>query len=126
MWLQRNKRLFAVSDITTGMSFDYPELRAHVYFCNPREALQAAIAAVESLPKFRLISADETDCSLIGEAETLIGGFIDDIDIHCLPLARHTRVIVRSRSRQGRGDLGENARHIAALQTAMDKMLVGS
>jgi uncharacterized protein (DUF1499 family) len=126
VWTYRNRKLFTVNDVTTGESFDYPELRAHVYYCSPDKAIDAARRAVESRPDFRLIQDDSDRDIILAEAESGVGNFVDDMVINAVALGpRHTRVIVRSRSRTGRGDLGENARHIRALQAAMDQILVG-
>jgi uncharacterized protein (DUF1499 family) len=112
--------------VTTGESFDYPELRAHVYFCAPDTAIDGARKAILARSEFRIVQDDAESGIIIAEAESGIGNFVDDIVIHAVALgARHTRVIVRSRSRLGRGDLGENARHIRTLQDAMDQLLVG-
>jgi uncharacterized protein (DUF1499 family) len=126
VWTYRNRKLFTVSDVTTGESFDYPELRAHVYFCPPEEAIDTARRVIESRSDFHMVQCDVDECRIIAEAGSAIGSFIDDFEVRAVRLGpRHTRVIVRSHSRAGRGDLGENARHIRTLQEAMDEILVG-
>jgi len=126
VWICRNRRLFTVNDVTTGESFDYPELRAHVYYSDPETTLSAAKRAVESQSDFRLVQIDSEQQVLMAEALSSSGNFVDDVVIQVEPMGpRHTRVIVRSRSRTGRGDLGENAKHIRSLQASMDDILVG-
>ncbi len=125
-WIYANRRLFLVSDVTTGQSFDYPELRAHVYFADLTAAFRAAEESISSLPRWRLVHADNVENNLFAEVESQIGGLLSDVTVTLSTLgARHVRVVIRSKSRVGQGDLGENARNIGLLQGAMDDLLVG-
>ncbi len=121
-----NKRLFLVSDVTTGESAAYPHLRSRVYYAEPAAALAAAQQAIRSLPRWRVVFADTDNDAVEAEAETLVGGFLDDVTVYAVPLGHgQTRVTIRSRSRVGGGDLGQNAAHIRELQQAMDERLTG-
>lgn len=115
-----------MNDVTTGESFAYPELRAHVYFAGVPAVFEAAQTAIQDLKGWRLVVANPEISTLHAEAEARFGGFLSDVTVTVAALGeRHARAVIRSRSRLGRGDLGENARHIRALQTAMDERLVG-
>jgi uncharacterized protein (DUF1499 family) len=115
------------NDVTTGRHPGYPDLRDRVYAVPPRHALMVAAAAVRTLPRWTVTEVDFAAGTLRAEVRTRIGGFIDDVIIQVSSLpgkeAHTARVNVRSRSRMGRADLGENARHIRALQRAMDARL---
>ena len=125
-WLSRNRRLFTVSDVTTGSSPDYPHLRAHIYFAAVIDALESGADAIGSLPRWRVIVSDLLNATLHAEVEAPLGGFISDVTVVMQPLGdRHTRVLIRSQSRVPLGDLGENARNIRILQDAMDARLIG-
>lgn len=125
-WVYANRRLFLVNDVTTGQSFAYPELRAHVYSGTLESVAQAAEAAIISLNRWRLIFNDLEKNVLYAEVEAPIGGFLSEVTITFSPLgARHVRTVIRSTSKVGRGDLGENARNIRQAQEAMDLLLVG-
>jgi uncharacterized protein (DUF1499 family) len=120
-----NRRLFTVNDVTTGASTAYPKLTPRVYYAGSEETLAAAESAVESLPRWRVIHADAEKGIVDAEVETPVGGFLDDVTVAMEPLDEHrTRVVVRSRSRQGKGDLGQNAVHIRELQAEMDRRLM--
>lgn len=121
-----NKRLFLVSDVTTGESAAYPHLRSRVYYAEPATALAAAQQAIRSLPRWRVVFADTDNDAVEAEAETLVGGFLDDVTVYAIPQGHgQTRITIRSRSRVGGGDLGQNAAHIRELQQAMDERLTG-
>lgn len=119
-----NRRLFTVSDVTTGECAEYPTLKSRVYYAEVPAVLAAAQQAVRSLPGWRVVHVDEDNECL--EAEVLvIGGVLDDLSVYVQPLTLgQTRVTIRSRSRQGRGDLGSNAHHVRTLQEAMDRRLM--
>ncbi len=121
-----NRRLFVVNDVTTGESAAYPKLRSRVYYGEPGAVLATAEQATRSLPRWRVVYADPENEMLEAEAESTFGGFLDDVTVYVTPLGHgQTRVVIRSRSRMGRGDLGQNALHIRELQDAMDARLTG-
>jgi uncharacterized protein (DUF1499 family) len=114
--------------VTTGQHSGYPDLQDRVYAVLPDRALAAVETAVRSLPRWSVTDLDPAASTLRAEVRTAVGGFTDDVTVQIrpdghAPNARRTRVTIRSRSRVGRADLGENARHIRALQRAMDARL---
>lgn len=123
-WGWSNKRFFTTNDITTGESAAYPELRSHVYYAEPAQALSAGAKAIAHLPRWRLVSEDAENAALEAEVRTPIGPFTDDVTVYVQPLGHsQSRVVIRSRARVGRGDFGQNAVHIRQLQRAMDDRL---
>jgi uncharacterized protein (DUF1499 family) len=125
-WLIANRRLFLVSSATTDPNPDYPDLRAHVYYARPDEALDAAVEAIRSLDRWRVVDVDHATQCVLAESESRFGPFLHDVTVTALALGRHhARVRIESRSREGCGDLGENANKIRVLQNSMDKLLTG-
>ena len=127
-WFFRNRYLFTQSDVTTGESPAYPDLRAHVYFAQNPEARNTVEAAIRSLLHWRHVATDEAGTHVWAEVESPVNGFLSDVIVTLEPLGpRHTRVVVRSKSQAGGpvGDLGENARYIRQFQAQMDEMLTG-
>ena len=121
-----NRRLFVVNDVTTGESDAYPRLRSRVYYADVDRVLAAAEQAVRTLPRWRVVFVDSENDALEAEVESAVGRFLDDVTLYAIPLGHgQTRVTIRSRSRVGRGDLGQNAIHIRELQDAMDARLTG-
>lgn len=111
------------NDITTGRHPGYPDLQDRWYAAPPDRALTVAEAAARGLPRWRVVSVDSVAHEVHVAVRTAVGGFTDDLVIRIAPAGARSRVTVRSRSRMGRGDLGENARHIRAIQRAMDARL---
>lgn len=123
-WGWANRRRLFVSDITTGENAAYPALRSRVYYAEVATAMTAAEQALRRLPRWKLVTRDAENDVLEAEARTPIGPFTDDVTVYFFPLGHgQTRVTIRSRSRLGRGDLGQNAAHIRELQGAMDDRL---
>ncbi len=122
-WAWSNRRLFTVSDITTGESAAYPALRSRVYYAEIPKTLHAAAACLYNLPGFAVTQRDTANDALEGTAQGAFG-LTDDLTVYCFDIGRgQTRVTIRSRARGGVGDFGRNAAHIRALQTAMDARL---
>jgi uncharacterized protein (DUF1499 family) len=122
IWASRHKMF--VNDVTTGESSAYPSLRSRVYYADVPQAAAAAEQALSRLPRWKLVQHDSENGVLEAEVRTRVGPFTDDVTVYFFPLGRgQTRVTVRSRSRLGRGDLGQNAHHIRELQAAMDARL---
>ena len=119
-----NRRLFTVNDVTTGESAAYPTLRSRVYYTELDQAMTAAEQAVGRLPRWKLASRDSENDILEAEVQTPLRLFTDDVTLYFFALGHgQTRVTLRSRSRIGAADLGENAAHIRQLQRAMDDRL---
>ena len=75
----------------------------------------AVVAAVEKLPRTRIIS--RTDDYVHAESRTLILGFVDDLELHFRPAEK--LVAVRSASRLGYSDFGVNRRRVEQLRRAV-------
>ena len=123
-WAWANRRRFTTSDITTGESAAYPELRSRVYYAETAQAMTAARLALSRLPRWALVSEDAENDVLEAEVKTPMGPLTDDVTVYFFALGHgQTRVTIRSRSRTGWGDLGQNAAHIRELQQAIDDRL---
>ena len=113
-------------DVTTGQSADYPDLQTHDYDASPPNALAVAAAEASRLPGWKAVHRDPVRGTLDAEVRRLGSFFTDDVTVSVTPTGANgdsARVSIRSRSRGGGGDLGANARHIRALQAAMDGRL---
>lgn len=116
-WLTTN-------DVTTGRAPGYPDLQDRVYAAPAARVFAEADAACRSLARWIVAEQDPVAGRLEVNVRTALGGFTDDVTVVVVPAGPNAaRVSVRSRSRVGRADLGENARHIRALQKVMDARL---
>ena len=117
-----NRRLFLVHDVTTGESAAYPALRSRVYYAEMDRAMNAAEMSLSRLPGWEVVSRDAENDILEASVKTALG--TDDVTVYFFALGHsQIRVTIRSRSRNGFGDLGRNAAHIRQLQAAMDDRL---
>jgi hypothetical protein len=122
----------------------YPDLRPHFFAQPPAAVYEAARKIVEErgweivhdvpptsiLPGPALTSASEAagsarpgPASLQAVAPTPVFGFLDDVALRVLPDAGGARVDMRSASRVGRHDLGQNARRIRSFLSDLDAAL---
>jgi len=127
------RRWWTLNDITTGATPEYPDLPSHVYAADATSARRAAETACAALPRWRMVPVASAESAIIAplhaEVRTAFFNFTDDVTVRFEPVnensgtAPQTRVVIRSHSRVGKGDLGENERHIRALQREMDARL---
>lgn len=116
---------WSTNDVTTGESPAYPDLQPRRYDVEVSHATMYAAEAARRLRGWRVRRTDPN--AGIVEAEVsvppAVGIFKDDVTVTIHPEGDAAVVKIRSHSRVGSGDLGENARHIRALQKAMDERL---
>jgi uncharacterized protein (DUF1499 family) len=111
-----------ISVVETGRTPEYPELQERAYEASEEKVVAAVKAALDRLPGFRLVGAGRGPggSSIQAEHESVIG-LVEELTIRVRRDGRRTRVSVRSRSRSGPLDLGQNARNIRALFEALDR-----
>lgn len=89
----------------------YPDLQPWLSRASPTEVFQAAKKVVDTMG-MELVSANDSDLHVEATDTTLLYGFKDDMVVRIVGTADGTRVDVRSKSRVGRSDLGQNAKRI--------------
>lgn len=85
----------------------------------PAAAVRLVEAAVRSLPRWRVESADAAGGTMHLTRRTRVWRFVDDVRLALTPGAGGTVVHAESRSRVGVGDLGQNRRNILELWRAL-------
>jgi uncharacterized protein (DUF1499 family) len=87
--------------------------------------LPEAIAQIEkviaSLSRWRIEHIDAPNGIIKATRRTALWGFIDDVTIRLEAVSGGTRVHARSKSRLGKGDLGQNRRNLLQLFDAIRK-----
>jgi uncharacterized protein (DUF1499 family) len=114
---------FTLNDVTTGETRAYPELAPHRYAEPPDQVYAVMQRVAAGIPRWRVVREEAERRTLHVELKTALFDFTDDLTARVDPSENGSEVVIRSHSRVGRGDLGENARHIAALQARMDREL---
>lgn len=89
----------------------YPDL-APLVTQAPREKVFEAAEAVIAAMGLELVDANAGEGRIEATQTSLLYGFKDDVVVRITSAADATRVDVRSKSRVGRSDLGQNARRI--------------
>ena len=86
----------------------------------PGEAFARAKRAAEGMPGWMVTAAEVQDGRIEAVATTTVFGFNDDIAIRVRPDGGGSRIDMRSKSRDGRGDLGANANRIRSYVTVVE------
>ncbi|MCP5151037.1 MAG: DUF1499 domain-containing protein [Ectothiorhodospiraceae bacterium] len=103
-----------------------PELRPAEHAVSPDAALAAtrAVAAALGWAEVEVDSGPDRGATVRAVAITGWLRFRDDVEVRIVPLGSEgVQVLVRSRSRVGRGDLGANAGRVATFQRALAEQL---
>jgi len=99
----------------------FPELQPALRPVKPALLCAAIPAALDALG---WSWQRDGDCSFKATVTTPLLGFTDDVTIHVESVGEaSSRLVVRSASRVGKGDLGANTRHILDLVNAVDRQL---
>jgi uncharacterized protein (DUF1499 family) len=113
-----------INDVTTGATPEYPDLQPQV-FAPSRDQVFDAASAVARAEGWDVTQEDRTTGVIQAVATTPLMRFKDDVTITVTPEGGRTKVVVRSHSRIGKGDLGTNARRIKRFQDELARK-VGS
>ncbi|HYD49978.1 MAG TPA: DUF1499 domain-containing protein, partial [Terriglobales bacterium] len=94
----------------------YPDLEPLIVPAPPEEVFQRAQKAARHMPQWQVIHADPVERTIEGTATSRLFRFKDDfvIQVRPAPDGNGSAVHMRSKSRDGRGDIGANAARIRA------------
>lgn len=104
----------------TSENSPYPELHPRTYPHKPKTLFHHLKQAIQHL-NWTILSSDLDAGEMHIEISTPLWKFKDDMWIRIEPIhERETKLMIRSASRIGQGDLGANIRHILDLYNALD------
>ena len=89
----------------------YPDIATFTTSAPAEKAFEAAKAAITAMG-MKLVDTDPAQGRIEANYTSLLYGFTDDMVVRVSKAAEGTKVDVRSKSRVGRSDLGQNARRI--------------
>jgi uncharacterized protein (DUF1499 family) len=112
-----------INIVETGRTPEYPDIVPMTVPASPARVFDAAMHAVNRLPRWSVVSYDDRTGEIRAEATTRMLRFVDDVTIHVERNGDGARVHVRSASRVGKGDFGQNARNIRAFLSELDRQL---
>jgi hypothetical protein len=105
-----------INDVETGRTPEYPELTPRRYPQSEPAVTQATRTAIERLPRWSVSGTGKGPGG--SEVQAVAGtpiGLKHDVTVRIRREASGSRVEVRSRSRNGPWDFGQNARNIHVL-----------
>jgi uncharacterized protein (DUF1499 family) len=116
-----------LNEVETGRTPEYPDLQPRAYAAGEQKVTEALKAAVAGLPRFAFVGAGRGPggSELQYVATTRVLRFKDDVSVRIRREGGKTKVTVRSRSRVGKLDFGQNARNVRELLAALDRELTG-
>jgi uncharacterized protein (DUF1499 family) len=111
-----------LNDVETGRTPEYPDLKVREYSAGVDAVSKAAQKALRSLPRWTFVAAGSGPGGAEVQAihATRIMHFKDDVTIRISSRGGRTRVSVRSRSRTGKWDFGQNARNVREFLSFLD------
>lgn len=104
-----------INDVTTGATPEYPDLQPQ-RFAAPVPAVFNAAMDVARGEGWEITREDREAAVIEAVATTPLMRFKDDVTITVSRDGEQTKVVVRSHSRIGKGDLGTNAKRIRGFQ----------
>jgi uncharacterized protein (DUF1499 family) len=114
-----------INDVETGRTPEYPDLQVRTYREDVATVAKAAQKAVERMPRWTFVGAGQGPGGAEVKAvhKTLVFRFSDDVTVRVRNMGGRAAVSVRSRSRVGKWDFGQNARNIRELLAELDREL---
>ena len=102
----------------------YPDLQPLVFDAGTDETFAAAKKVLDSMG-MEIVAANEGDLHIEATYTTLLYGYKDDMVVRITETDDGTRVDVRSKSRVGRSDLGQNAKRVRSFLSRLKDELPG-
>lgn len=112
-----------INVVETGRTPEYPDLQPKHYHARADHVVEATLRAVSLMPRWTLISSRREQGEVQAEARTRLLRFVDDVTVRVEERDGMTVVNVRSASRVGRGDFGQNARNVRAFFAELDRQV---
>jgi uncharacterized protein (DUF1499 family) len=111
--------------VETGRTPEYPDLQPREYAASEHAVTEALKAAVSRLSRFAFVGAGRgpggSEVQYV--ASTPVFRFKDDVNVRIRREGGKTKVTVRSKSRTGKIDFGQNARNVRELLAALDQQM---
>lgn len=112
-----------INVVETGTTPEYPDLQPRMYRAEVSQVFDAALHAVDRMSRWTILAYQPESGEIKAEAKSQVFRFVDDVVIRVRPQGASTVVSVRSASRIGRGDFGQNARNIRAFLQELDRQV---
>jgi uncharacterized protein (DUF1499 family) len=113
--------------VETGRTPEYPDLQPREYAASEQKVTEGLKAAAGRLSRFAFVGAGRGPggSEVHYVASTPVFRFKDDVNVRVRREGGKTKVTVRSKSRMGKIDFGQNARNVRELLAALDREMAG-
>jgi uncharacterized protein (DUF1499 family) len=114
-----------LNEVETGRTPEYPDLQAQEYTAGEARVVDAVKDAMARLPGWTLVGSGRGPggSAVTGVRTTRWLRFKDEVSVKILRNQGKSRVSIRSRSRIGKWDFGQNARNVRELQAELRRTL---
>lgn len=114
-----------INDVETGRTPEYSDLQVKAYVAGEEKVSRAVQETIRRLPRWTLVGVGRgpAGTSIQAVHETRLFRFKDDVSVRIWREGGYTRVSIRSRSRIGKSDFGQNARNIRELARELDAQM---
>lgn len=109
----RGRDMSYPADFVPIVETAYPDLEPLRLEVPPDRAFERAIGAAEALG-WKIVARSDAEGVFDAQDESALFRFVDDVTVRIVPENGGSRIDVRSKSRDGRSDLGVNAARIRA------------
>jgi uncharacterized protein (DUF1499 family) len=115
-----------INDVETGRTPEYPDLKELTFVASEQRVASAAKEAIASLPRWSFVGSGRGPggSEIQALVVTRVFRFKADVTLRIRRAGGVTRVSVRSRSRFGAWDFGQNARNVRELVAALKERVV--
>lgn len=113
-----------INTVETGKTREYPDILPRYYTTDVQRVFDESKGSVEALERWKVVKADISTKTITATSTTKVMGFVDDVTIQIKPATEFVvQVDVKSASRVGKGDFGQNARNIRLFFKELDRRL---
>lgn len=113
-----------INKVETGLTPEYPDILPMYYSTSPDRVLDEIEASFKGLDEWKYVDTDKENRSVRGTHTTRIFRFVDDIEVRVSANTEFVaKVDIRSSSRIGKGDFGQNARNIRLFFEELNRRL---
>ena len=108
-----------INKVETGKTAQYPDLMPQYFSADPQRVHEECLSAVVALDGWHVVEKSQRE--IHATADSLVG--TADVYVTVTPQTEFVTRVTATSSTQWRGDFGQNARNIGALQREIDSRL---
>jgi uncharacterized protein (DUF1499 family) len=107
-------------DFARQQAEGYPDLSHKIVEVAPGETVERLVMVLNSMPAVEVTVHDRSNGPIEATATSWLFRFVDDVVVRVTPFENGSKIDIRSKSRDGKGDLGANAARIREIFARLD------